>query len=77
METIYKLSAYSKDTEKTCDEAFKAVQSLLVMTARIVNPFIVPLMWIMTRFYKKTVRQLENGQWEIKYDLYLMKSKKK
>ena len=72
METKYTLSAYSKETEKTCDKAFKSLQSLLVQTAKIINPFLVPQMWIMTRFYKKTVKEIGDGKWEISYNLYLL-----
>jgi len=44
-----------KETIKMCDEARGAMQTLLVETARVTQPKLVPIMWLLTRFYKKEV----------------------
>ena len=72
MELKYNLSAINKEVIKTCDEANSEFQGLMIEMARIVNPFLIPLMWIITRFYKKTVTNKY-----ISYDYYLLRTKKK
>lgn len=73
MELKYTLSEYSKETEKVCDEARKAAQDLLFETAKIISPISALFIWIICRFYKKTVIKLENGKFEISYNFYLLK----
>jgi hypothetical protein len=62
----------TKDTIKTCDEARKAMQNLLIETARTVNPKLTWLMWLLSRFYKRTITKDK-----ISYEFYFFPSEKK
>jgi len=62
----------TKDTIKTCDESRKAMQTLLIETAKIASPKTTWLIWILTRFYKKIVTDEK-----ISYEFYLFPSKEK
>ena len=56
----------TKDTIKTCDESRKAMQTLLIKTAKIVNPKLTWFMWLLSRFYKRTITEEV-----IKYEFFL------
>jgi len=56
----------TKDTIKSCDEARKATQNLLVESAKIINPKLTWLMWLLSRFYKRTITEEV-----IKYEFFL------
>jgi len=64
----YKISKLNKDVIKACDESRKAFQALLVSTARVINPLSIPLIWLITRFYKRKIEQDK-----ISYNFYLLK----
>lgn len=69
----YKLSEISNGkvsdkTLKSCDEGARATQNLMIETAWIVNKWLVPLMWFLTRFYKRKITKAA-----IEYDFYLIK----
>jgi hypothetical protein len=56
-----------KDTIKSCDTAAKAMQDLLVETAKIAMPRLTWIMWILTRFYRRTVTKTS-----IRYEFYMI-----
>ena len=67
--TLKRDAGIDKDLIKNCDAGFKAMQSILVRTAWLTNKPLTPLMWILTRFYKRTI-----SKDKISYDLFLLKS---
>lgn len=69
MEITYKTkSSPSRSTIKACDKSRKAFQETLIKTAKIINPYLVPIIWVITRFYKRKI-----GKNYIKYNFYLIK----
>jgi hypothetical protein len=62
----------TKDTIKTCDESRKAMQTLLIETAKIASPKTTWLIWLMTRFYQRRITEES-----ISYEFYLFPSDKK
>lgn len=59
----------SWNTIQACDNGAKAMQDLIVNTAKILMPLSIPIIWILTRFYKRTILKDE-----IRYDFYLIPS---
>lgn len=52
----YSVSGYpDQETLKVCDEGRAGMQTLLVETAKVVTPLMTPLVWILTRRYKREV----------------------
>ena len=66
--TLKRDAGIDKGLIKTCDAGFKAMQSMLVRTAWLTNKPLTPLMWILTRFYKRTI-----SKDKISYDFFLLK----
>jgi len=56
------------ETIKSCDKGRKAMQEFLVEAAKTINPLAVPFIWVLTRFYKRTITKES-----IKYNFYLLK----
>lgn len=61
-----------KSTIKSCDDGAKAMQNLLVETAKIAAPKAKWLMWFLSRFYKRTI-----SKEKISYEFYLFPSGEK
>lgn len=60
-----------KDTIKTCDDGAKGMQDVLVEISKIAFPKLSWLIWIITRFYKRTITKDA-----ITYNFYLFLDKK-
>lgn len=59
----------SKETIKSTNDSRIAMQSMIVETARIVNPKMVWFIWILTRFY---TRKITNKS--IDYNFFLFRT---
>ena len=57
------------DTLKTCDDGAKAMRDVLVRIAWVSFKPLVPIMWLLTRFYTRKITDTA-----IEYDFYLIKS---
>lgn len=71
MRIEYKLSAHSYHAEAVCDDGCKGFQEVVVMIAKRTNPFLWPVIWLITRFYKKEVKRDREGC-IISYNFYLL-----
>jgi len=72
MKITYKLSRIKngvtdKKTLKDCETGRKAFQSVIVRTAWVAQKPLTPFVWVLTRFYKRTIT---GGV--IEYDFYLL-----
>lgn len=63
---------FNKETIKSCDESCKEMQNLLIEVTKITSPKIVWLIWVLTRFYKRTITDEA-----VSYDFYLFSDGKK
>lgn len=72
MKITYSLSKISADTVRTCDEARRAFQRMLVTVARTQGMLPQAIVWVVSRFYTRKV----TGR-EIEYDFYLIKNNNK
>lgn len=58
---------------KACDDGAKGFQDLLVTTTRLTIGWkLVPLVWLLSRFYKRTVTEKS-----IEYNFYLLGQERK
>lgn len=65
----------TKEIIKSCDTGREGFQEVLVEISKVVNPkapFIPWVVWVMTRFYKRTITDKS-----ISYDFYLFPDSKK
>ena len=58
----------TKKKIKECDEGFEGLVNILMLITKKNSPLFVPIMWILTCFYKREITKES-----IEYNLYLVK----